>query len=196
MQDPKITINDYVTDMMAVEKHILEAVERQLGNENIAKYPDARQTLSTLKTTLQRHVDGFGRFVEAREDGDLKETLKNALTGALGIAAGIYDKIRSTDKVSRMVRDTYTATGLAVISYHMLYTTALGLKNDAVAEMALTNLKDLTPLQVELSKDVCRVVAQELAEEDKVFDGTVGDQAVSKTQEAWSGGHVETGATA
>ena len=92
-----------------------------------------------------------------------------------------------------MLRDTYTALGLASISYHMLYTTALGLKEDQLAQIALGHLKDLSPLVVDLSKTVCLVVARELAKQDKLIDPAVGQEAVRKTQEAWSSQHIGSG---
>ena len=179
-------INDYVTDMSAVETHILRAVERQLESDDTARFPVAVRVLTDLKTTLESHVAALDRFNEGTEGGGLKETVKEVVTGALGVAAGFYDQIRQTDKVSRMVRDSYTATSLAAVSYHMLYTTALALKANDLASLALRNLTDLTKVIGDLSEAVCRVVAQELTDEDKTIDATVGDEAVRATQRAWS----------
>jgi hypothetical protein len=194
--DRQEIINDYVTDMAAVEKHILEAVERQVGTEAAKRFPEALSALNDVRATLARHVSALEGFNEGTAGGGLKETLKEALTGALGVAAGIYNKIRQEDQVSRMVRDTYTALGLATISYHMLYTTALGLKEDRLARLALDHLKDLSPHVVDLSKVVCLVVAHELSNEDKLVDPAIGQEAVRQTHEAWrqtsggDGGHV------
>ncbi|MDX1421036.1 MAG: hypothetical protein R3181_13810 [Rubricoccaceae bacterium] len=191
--DRQTIINDYVTDMAAVEKHILEAVERQVSTQETKAFPEALAVLNDVKTTLSRHISALEGYNASTDGGDFKEVLKEAVTGALGVAAGIYDKIRQEDQVSRMVRDTYTALGLAVISYHMLYTTALGLKEEPLAQLALSHLKDLSPLVVDLSKTVCLVVAHELSKEDKLIDPAVGQEAVRKTQEAWSGDHVDSG---
>lgn len=184
-------LNDYVTDMAAVEKHIHDAVERQLSSDDTQKYPDAVRVLSTLRTTLQGHVRSLEAYNEKTGGGGIKEAVKEAAFGALGVAAGFYDQIRGTDKVSRMVRDSYTATSLAAVSYHMLYTTALGLKEDELARLALGNLKELTPILVDLSKVVCSVVVSELNVEDKIIDPSVGDEAIRATQEAWSGENVK-----
>jgi ferritin-like metal-binding protein YciE len=190
MKDPNAVLNTYLTDMHAVEDHILKAVKRQLDDEDLKKYPEATRVVTTLQSTLQRHCDTLEAKVDARDGGDLKRAVKEAVGGALGFVAGLYDCVRD-DEVSRMIRDDYTATSLAAVSYHMLYTTALGLKNQDVAALAMRHLKELTPILVDLSKVVCHVVAKELAAENKVFDGTVGPQAERDTQEAWSGQHVE-----
>ena len=186
-------INDYVTDMAAVEKHILEAVERQVGTETTKQFPEAVSVLNDVKNVLARHVTALEAYNESGAGGGLKEVLKEALTGALGVAAGIYNKLRQEDQVSRMVRDTFTALNLATISYHMLYTTATGLKEDRLAQLALDHLRDLTPLVVDLSKTVCLVVAHELANEDKLIDPAIGQEAVRRTHEAWAGGATKGG---
>lgn len=195
MKDPQTVINDYLTDMVAVEKHVLEAVERQLAGDELKRYAEANRVVAQLRTVLQQHIQTLEAKIQAREGGTIKDTVKQAVTGALGVVAGLYDKVR-TDKVSRMLRDDYTATHFACVSYTMLHTTALGLKNQEVASLAVRHLKDLTPLCVDLSKVVCHVVAEELAAENKVFDGSVGPQAVSNTQEAWSGSFVTSHTTA
>jgi len=182
-------LNTYVTDMAAVETHIMTAVERQLESDDTKKYPEAVRVLTVLHTTLKAHTESLERYNERTEGGGIMETAKEALGAALGLVAGLYDQIR-TDKVSRMIRDSYTATSLAAISYHMLYTTALGLKDQEVASLALSNLKGLTPILVDLSKVVCSVVANELDDEDKVYTDSVAQQAVRDTQTAWSAENV------
>lgn len=188
--DRTAILNDYVTDMAAVETHILEAVERQLEDSNTKNFPEALGVLTDVRSTLSRHVSALEAYNATTEGGGLKEALKEAAFGALGIAAGIYDKLRTEDPVSRMIRDTYTALGLAAVSYHMLYTTALGMKDERLASMALAHLGDISPLIVSLSKTVCLVVAHELSLEDKMLDPNVGQQALDATQSAWSGEHV------
>jgi len=183
--DRTAILNSYVTDMTAVESHILKAVERQLADDATSTYPAAVQALPSLKSSLASHVRSLERFNERTEGGGLKEMAKEAVADALGFAAGLYDQLRPNDSVSRMVRDTYTATSLAAISYHMLYTTALGLKADDLAELALSNLKDLTAAIGDLSEVVCTVVAAELDDEDKVYDPSVAPEAIRATQEAW-----------
>jgi len=190
MKDPKDILHGYVSDMAAVEQHIHEAVERQLRGDELNPYPEARRVVEELRSALERHLSVLRREVESHSEGrDFVDTIKKAVGGALGFAAGIYDKVRP-DKASRIIRDNYTATSLACASYQMLHTTALGMKDQRVADMALNHLKDLTPILVQLSEVICTVTALELAREDKVFDGTVGEQAVINTHQAWSSSWV------
>ena len=179
-------LNTYTTDMAAVEGHIATALGHQLDSDELRPFADAQTVIRRLKTTLEGHVAKLEAYNDETEGGGLKEALKDAVGTALGVAAGLYDRVRPNDTASRMIRDTYTATSLATISYHMLYTTALGLKSERVASMALANLKELTPFVMDLSETVCRVVAAELENEDKVYTDRIAEEAVKATQTAWS----------
>lgn len=184
--DRTAILNTYTTDMAAVEEHISTALGHQLASDELRPFADAQAVIRRLQATLDGHVKALEAYNETTDGGGLKEALKEAVGTALGVAAGLYDRVRPNDTASRMIRDTYTATSLATVSYHMLYTTALGLRNDRVATMALANLKELTPYVMELSETVCRVVAQELDNEDKVYTDSVAEKAVKMTQTAWS----------
>ena len=95
-------LNSYVTDMSAVETHILEAVERQLESDEIKQYPDAVRVITSLRDALKRHTMSLEAFNDKTEGGDLKETVKEALFGALGVAAGIYDNLRQKDPIANL----------------------------------------------------------------------------------------------
>lgn len=182
-------LNSYVTDMAAVEGHISTALGHQIDSDELKPFADAQAVIRRLKSTLDTHVKDLEAYNEGTDGGGVKEALKEAVGTALGVVAGLYDRVRPNDTASRMIRDTYTATSLATISYHMLYTTALGLKDTRVSTMALNHLKDLTPYVMELSETVCRVVAAELANEDKVYTDQIAEEAVKMTQTAWGEGN-------
>ena len=187
--DRQDILNGYATDMHAVEKHILEAIERQCDADDVKRYPEANRLVNDVKATMQRHIAAMEPYI-SRKDGDLKDAVKGAAFKALGVAAGFWDQIRQQDQVSRMLRDDYTALSFAAVCYEMLHTTALALKDQRLADLSASHLKDITPLIVQTSKTICLVVARELTDEDKTIDGTVGQQAVTNTQKAWSSQYV------
>jgi hypothetical protein len=188
-------LRSYLADMAAVEKHIMEAVERQYKDDDIRQFPNAHQFLHRLMGVLQQHVNALEGHLESFPGGGAAHTVKEAVTGVLGAIAGVYDKVRK-DTASRALRDDYTALSLAVISYTMLHTTALGLRQGATAELALRQLKDLTPLLVELSQVIPPIVLRELSFEGYDVETGLDQQAVRSTQEAWSSEHTTAGAAA
>jgi hypothetical protein len=102
-----------------------------------------------------------------------------------GVAAGLYDKVRH-DPVSKMLRDDYTALSLTAISYTMLHTTALALQKQPLADLAQRYLKDITPIIVDISQVIPGVVLKDLEDNEVMIDRAVGQEAVRKTQQAWS----------
>ncbi len=184
MKDAKDILRPYVADMAAVEKHILEAVERQRNDDGVKKLPQALQLVSRLETTLKRHVDGLETHLKTFEGGSVAGAVKETVTGVLGVFAGLYDKVRK-DTASRMLRDDYTALSLAAVSLTMLHTTALAVHHQATADLALRNLKEITPLIMELAEVVPEVVVRELADDGRAYDAAIAQQAVRNTQEAW-----------
>jgi hypothetical protein len=178
-------LRPYVADMAAVEKHILEAVERQSSDDDFKKIPPAQQLVTRIASTLRSHVQALGNHLERFPGGGVAGAVKGTVTGVLGVFAGLYDKVRS-ETASRGLRDDYTALNLASISYVMLHTSALALNEATTAELALRHLKDLAPLIMQLNEVIPEVVVRELAQEGKTYDASIVQRAVRATQDAWS----------
>lgn len=177
------TLKTYVNDMLALQKHILEAVERQYQDERVKQDDKTFDLIGKLKSTLTHHVTDLEGEV-ARLGSEVMATAKAAISSTLGVAAGLYDKIRK-DPVSRMLRDNYTALNMSSFSYTMLHTTGLAYKDGAVASVALQHLQDLTPLIIHLNEVVPHVVVKELQDEGPGIDPTVAETAIANTQHAW-----------
>jgi ferritin-like metal-binding protein YciE len=184
MKDNKEALRPYVADMLAVEKHILEAVERQRNDDDIKQFPEALQLVGRLETTLKGHVQTLEGQLQAYAGGGAAGAVKEALTGVLGAIAGVYDKVRK-DKASRALRDDYTALSLASVSYGMLHATALGLSQGSVAALAKSNLEEINSLIMELGLAIPRVVLKELAFEGYSIDTGAADLAVKNLEESW-----------
>ncbi len=184
MSDRNSTLQQYVGDMLALERHIHDAVRRQRDDENVTSHPKTHGVISRIESTLDEHIEHLERHLKAI-GGDSSSPVKDAVSAVTGAAAGLYDKVR-TDKASKMLRDDYTALGLAAISYTMLHTTGLALNSEETANIALRHLRHWTPLIVDISEVIPLVVAKELAEDPGQVSPTVGEQAVRNTQEAWS----------
>jgi len=185
MKDNRESLRPYVADMAAVEKHILEAVERQREDDGIKEFPEAAQLVGRLESILRNHVQELESHAESFGGGGAASTVKEAVTGALGFVAGLYDKVRK-DKASRALRDDYTALSLASVSYTMLHTTALGLSQGTTADIALNNLREINQILIEISQAIPRVVLKELSFEGYPVETGLAERAVQNTQEAWS----------
>ncbi len=188
MSERKDTLQKYASDMIALNKHIREAIERQLNTDSLKHDPIGFPLVSRIDGVLEHQIAEMERHVEAL-GGDPGSPVKDAVSSVLGFAAGIIDKVR-TDTVSKILRDDYTALSLAAMGHTMLHTTGLALKDQATADIALRQLREITPILVDISEQIPRVVVKELHDDSEIIDSSVADEAVRNTQQAWSREHV------
>lgn len=176
------TIADYVGDMVALESHIEEALDRQLTETQ--DDPAARAAVQGFHDMVKAHRDSLKALQE-----QIGTTAGNPIIAAgsalLGKAAGVIDMVR-TEGISKSLRDDYAAFSLAAISYSMLHTTALALGNRRVAEVAERYLTDYAGAIERINEVMPGVVERELAKDGHQTDGS----AVAATREmvgrAWN----------
>ncbi len=191
MTERQDSLQQYVSDMLAVERHMLPAFENQSKDDRLARHPEARRLVNQIEATINSHINGLKQHLE-NLGGDAASPVKSAVTAALGAAAAAIENIR-TDPVSKNLRDDYTVLNLAAISYTMLHTTGRALMDDRTADLALSYLRDYTPLITELNEVVPEVVISELRDETEVLDTAAAESAVESTQQAWQREHVHSG---
>jgi hypothetical protein len=183
-REPQSELRHHVSDMLALDRHILSAVERQLMDTDAASYANVRELLESTRDMMGIQISRLERELELL-GGDLSTPIKSAVSSAAGSALGLLDRVRHAH-VSRMIRDNYTALSLASVSYSMLHTTALALKSHRTAEMAQQCLMDITPLIVRYSEQIPVIVVNEMARDSLPVDVTVSQEAVDNTQRAWA----------
>ncbi|MBV9490175.1 MAG: hypothetical protein JO069_10685 [Verrucomicrobia bacterium] len=174
----------YTNDLSALNKHIAEALERQQGDDRVqndqranAVVRDSVDLFHRFINDLQLHVDRLG--------AGAGKAVKEAVAGALGVAAGVYDKVRK-DPVSRALRDDYVAFNHAAISYTMLHTTALAYGDEPLSQLTQEHLNSLTPIIMRITEIIPHVVLAELQDEgDAPVRRDVADMAAKHGQEAW-----------
>lgn len=176
----------HLSDMSALDKHILDAVEGQLGVEAIQQDPDALYLLSQTRDVLTRHIAQMEAMVEA-QDAKTRTSLKSMLTRFLGNIAGAYNHTRP-DQAARAVRDTYTALNLNSASLVALKTFGLSVGKEAISKLAYQQLRDILPLIMEFNKKLPYVVAREISQNDGLaYDNAIPARVEKATQRIWNG---------
>ena len=188
MSERQDTLQQYVSDMLAVEQHIHQAIRRQEEDDSVKKHPEAFALISQAEQILDNHIAALESHLEAL-GGDAASPVKEAVAGVLGAAAGVIDQVR-TQQVSKMLRDNYTALSLAAISYHMLHTTGMTMADQATADLALRHLKDWTPIITRISHIIHGVVAHDLQDDGYTVGVGVAKESERITQTAWDPSHV------
>jgi ferritin-like metal-binding protein YciE len=190
--DERHTVATYLSDMLALEQHISAPIDSQLGSADHREYADAIRIIQSIKSVTTSHVTALEAQLKAA-GGSGAHPMKSAWAQLLGGGAAAINNVRKT-KVSKSLRDDYTALGLAAISYTMLHATAAGLGDGSTAALAKRHLEDIAPIIVEISKTIPAVVLQELADDGEKVSITAAQLTEDATGEAWSGKNVQTGA--
>jgi ferritin-like metal-binding protein YciE len=170
------TIADYVGDMVALESHIEEALDRQLTETQ--DDPEAQAAVQHFHDMVKQHRDTLKELQE-----QVGTTAGNPIIAAgatlLGKAAGVIDLVR-TEGISKSLRDDYAAFSLAAISYSMLHTTATALGDGRVALVAERHLREHADAIMRINEIMPGVVHRELEKDGHRADNS----AVAATREA------------
>lgn len=183
MANEQHSITTYISDMLAVERHIREPFETQSKDDDVPKYQNALQLVTSLCDTSQRHVDELKAELD-RQGGHEASGIKSAVTEIAGAAASAIDKMRKT-KVSKALRDDYTALSLAVASYSALLATANALGKPDVAQLAERGLRDYSGLIMNIGRALPAIVIQELRETGLDVDESAIGTSTQAVEAAW-----------
>ena len=182
--DARHSVATYVSDMLALEQHMRAPLDRQVKDEDTAKFTNAATISTKLRSLVDSHEAALTAQLKAL-GGDGAQGVKSAWSGLLGAGAAAVSGSRKT-KISKALRDDYTALGLATISYTMLHTTALGLGDEVTAALAKRHLDDYTPIVVEISKAIPAIVLEELRNDGENVRLSAAQLAERNTTDSWN----------
>jgi ferritin-like metal-binding protein YciE len=151
-------ISDWLGDIVALEGHVEEAMDRQLklssnSSEVTAAIKRYHDTVRDSKKRAEQYQEQYGTTPG--------NPIIKAGTNLLGKAAGMIDMIRA-DSVSKALRDDYTAYNLLAISYTMLHTTSMALKDDATKAFAEQGLRTYAALVQDINNVIPEAVVTDL----------------------------------
>lgn len=181
--DERHAIQTYVSDALALERHIAQPLQRQLDMDDSARFGTAAELIATMKSLTETHIAALETHLKAL-GGDGASPVKSAWSQLLGAGAAIVDSARKT-KVSKNLRDDYTALALSTAGYTMLTATALGLGDGATAKLAKKHLDDYAHVVIEISRALPGVVLAELAIDGEDVQITAAQYAEQVTADAW-----------
>ena len=176
-------IADWTKDMVSLEAHVEEALDRQLQLE--ASDPEVKQTIQKFHDTVRDSKKDSESYLQ-QVGGPPTKGLVERGAELLGVAAGIIDKIRQ-DSVSKAIRDDYTAFNHVAIGYTMLYTTALAGGDQQTADFAERKLKTYAGLVQDVNHIIARAVLADLKSNNDmpVENTSVIEQTTRVIDNAW-----------
>jgi hypothetical protein len=179
-------VHSYVTDMLALENHIGNALRGQLEDFERG-HPLVSTALKEMHATVERHEAALKAFEESHHGGpglDIADFIKRAATTVAGMGAAAFDMVR-TEKLPKNLRDDYTAFSLATVGYMMLVTTARSLNEERVAQLAEAHFNDYVRMVKQLEGMIPATVVALLREDGLTVDATVLEGVEQVVKEAW-----------
>lgn len=164
------TLTQYLGDVHALERHMLEAFEFQVALSK--EQPDANKLAQHLTDTCNEHIAALQKRINELGDPSktITDALKAAVSGIFGMAAGVVNALR-TQMISKAMRDSYTAISLANISYVMLQTTSLALNDKESAGLAEKHLRDWVGNAQAIANLIPDLVVRELSDDELEVNG-------------------------
>ena len=177
-------IADWVGDIVNLEGHIEEAMDRQLtlkpANQEVSQ---AFQHFHDTVRASKYRAEDYQKTMGATKGSGVVQTASEVL----GKAAGLIDKVRK-DSVSKALRDDYVAFNLAAVSYTLLHSTALALKDQQTVDFAEKGLETYAGLVQKINSIIPQATIDDLVKNDEVpvADSTVADQARKTIDRIWA----------
>lgn len=178
------TVLRHLTDVKALDREIRTAIDRQQNDDRVSGQPDAARMVERIEGALAQQSERLEKRIDALGGSGATAEVKDRLAQAFGLVGGLWQNLRSRP-VSNALRDDYVALNLMAVQYTILHATALALDDRLTADLAFQNLKELTPLVVELSQVIPLVVVAEVGQEHEGVDLSAATKAVKTTQAAW-----------
>jgi ferritin-like metal-binding protein YciE len=185
-ENERHSIQTYVSDMLALEQHIAQPLKRQLEMEDTTKYTGALTVISQIQSLTKTHITALEQCLE-QLGGHAASPVKSAWSTLLGAGAAAIDSVRKT-KVSKNLRDDYTALSLASISYTMLYATATGLGDATVGDLAKRHLGDYARCIMQVNQVIPDIVLQELRDDGESVQTGAAELIRQTTNDIWKSG--------
>lgn len=193
MADQKPTINTYLSDMIALEKHILQPTQLQAADPVVKADSGAYRVIAEIVDNVNSHIAQLEAQLES-VGGHAGSPLKEGVASVFGAFASVIDNVRKTE-LSKDLRDDYTALCLASVGYTMLHTTALGLGDTKTADIAKRCISDYATLVMRISDTIPTIVLNELRELGVSVNPAVAAEAQKAQEEAWKSGSARAAAS-
>jgi hypothetical protein len=181
-RDRDEAINSYITDMLSLEEHIEKALRGQL--EDLKDYPDVIRDLKRIHGKVEHHISDLREISRRRNARTPADAVKRMGSALLGLGAAAVDLVRH-EGLPKNLRDDYTAFSLATIGYVMLTTTALGLDDQEVGDLAHQHFSDYAEAVTLLHNLVPGAVLRFLREEGLAVRDNVLPEISRTIEEVW-----------
>ena len=179
------TLVKYLTDMHALENHVIQPLKSQAKDDDFQGYPEARAIVQRTLERAENAVAMLEKLVEEMGGDDARSGFKSTVTAAAGVVAAVVNEGR-THHITKKLRDDYTALSLVSIGYELLHATANALGSAQIAAFAEANLRQTAGLIMALSQEIIPVAVAELAKTTEGVDVSTVAASQQTIKHAWT----------
>jgi ferritin-like metal-binding protein YciE len=176
------TLVKYLSDMYALEEHLVQPLKSQVKDEDFKVYPQAHALVQRVLARSESALVELENLTQTL--GGSARGVKSAVTAVAGAAAAVVNEAR-THAITKKLRDDYVALSVTAVGYELLHTTGNALGSAPVAKLAQTRLHEVALLIMELSQEIIPVAVQELAKTNEVDSSTV-EISQKNVKNAWT----------
>jgi ferritin-like metal-binding protein YciE len=174
--------SDWLGDIVALEGHVEEAMDKQLKLEGSPELTNAIKRFHDAVRDSKHRAEAFQKEYGSTAGNPV---IKKG-SELLGKAAGMIDKMRH-DSISKALRDDYTAYNHVAIAYTMLHTTAMALNDSVTMRFAEEGLRTYARLVQDLNHVIPAAVVHDLTtgEHAPVIDPGVAERCRATIDGIW-----------
>jgi hypothetical protein len=178
-------LHQLLSEQIALEEELSFKIREQLAEINETDFVEVTRLLKQTYDTLERHYAPLNNLLD-KLDGVAKLAREETITSN-GVGLDIKPESEpKIPKISRMLREDYSALSNITFSNAQLHTIALALESRDTADLALEHLKNLMPLVFQVEELVPEVIMRELMAESLKVDISVAEIAQNNTRLAWN----------
>ena len=178
-------LRQYLSEQIALEEHLSKIINEQIAEIDEVEFADAKNLLIKTNQVLERHFTPLNELLDKLENDALIARTQPITSNGRGGEHHPPHLEQRKRRISRILRDDYSALNLIAISNTLLHTTALALDCQDVATLALKHLENLAPLVIRIRELVPEVVAKELHAQSPNVDLKAALTALKNTQLVW-----------
>lgn len=188
--DVQHSLAAYVSDMLALEQHVCVPFKNQRDDADFRNMPQAASIAGRLTMLAETHIQTLQSALDSL-GGHPVQAAKSAFSNIEGWVASAIDKMRKT-KVTKGLRDDYTAIALCTAGYSMLLTTANAFGNANVAQLARRHLQDYAQCIVDIADLLPLVVVRDLSDLGMPVEASIAQRSQTEIRAAWRTGESAT----
>ncbi len=177
----------YSSDLLELQRHIVDVVKDQTDQEEVRRYPEVQQLVIKIQDTVGRHFNELEQGLESL-GGEKSSLLKQAMGRVAETAMGMATKAEGSEKCSKVLRNNYLALDTASLGSLMLYTAAAAFNNDRIGEISERHFNELSSLIAEIREVIPEIVVREFGDQGYSVNSGVTEEVNRKAQQAWGQG--------